>query len=260
MSIFSARARYEVPDLQQAIAEESPDAVLVDINCWGAMVAAEEWGGPWATFCPYPLPLSSPDAPPFGPGLRPARGPLGRLRDRLMRPLVTGVLERAMLPRMNAVRHAFGLAPLASADDKIRRPDLIIYMTAEPFEYPRRDWPPSIAMVGPCQWEPAAAVPAWLDEITRPIVLVTTCSDFQNDGRLIEVALEALADEPVFVVATLPAGDPARVRVPASARVESFIPHRPLLLRAVSAGTHGGMRATHKALARGIPVRAPPCG
>jgi len=260
MSIFSARARYEVPDLQQAIAEESPDAVLVDINCWGAMVAAEEWGGPWATFCPYPLPLSSPDAPPFGPGLRPARGPLGRLRDRLMRPLVTGVLERAMLPRMNAVRHEFGLAPLASADDMFRRPELLIYMTAEPFEYPRRDWPASIAMVGPCQWEPAAAAPAWLEEITRPIVLVTTSSDFQNDGRLIEVALEALAAEPVFVVATLPARDPARFRVPANARVERFLPHGPLLDRAVCAVTHGGMGATQKALARGVPVCAVPFG
>src|SRR5258708_40063228 len=121
MSIFSARARYEVPDLQQAIAEESPDAVLVDINCWGAMVAAEEWGGPWATFCPYPLPLSSPDAPPFGPGLRASRGPPRRFRDRLTRPLVTGVLDSAMLPRMNAVRHEFGLPPLASADHMFRR-------------------------------------------------------------------------------------------------------------------------------------------
>jgi hypothetical protein len=33
---------------------------------------------------------------------------------------------------------------------------------------------------------------------------------FQDDGRLVQAALEGLAEEPVAVVATLPAGDPAR--------------------------------------------------
>lgn len=53
------------------------DAAAIDVNTWGAMAAAEAWGGPWATLCPYPIPLSSPDARPFGLGLPPARGPLG---------------------------------------------------------------------------------------------------------------------------------------------------------------------------------------
>lgn len=260
MSIFSARARHEVPDLQRAIIEERPDALLIDINCWGALAAAEAWGGRWATFCPYPLPLGSIDAPPFGPGLRPARGPAGRMRDRLMRPLVTGVLERAMLPRINAVRRELSLAPFPSADEMFRRPELLIYMTAEPFEYPRRDWPATIVMVGPCEWEPPSEAPAWLKEISGAIVLVTTSSEFQNDGRLIEVALEALAEEPVCVVATLPAGDPAQFRAPANARVEQFVPHGLLLDRAVCVVTHGGMGATQKALARGVPVCAVPFG
>lgn len=54
--------RYEVSDLQAAIAAEHPDALIVDINSWGALAAAEAWGGPWATFSPFPLALSSPDA------------------------------------------------------------------------------------------------------------------------------------------------------------------------------------------------------
>jgi hypothetical protein len=63
---------------------------VVDINAWGALAAAEQWGGPWASFCPYPLALRSPQVPPFGPGLSPARGPLGHIRDLLARPLVVG--------------------------------------------------------------------------------------------------------------------------------------------------------------------------
>ena len=260
MRIFATRAQLEAPDLRQAIAEERPDALLIDINCWGALAAAEAWGGRWASFCPYPLPLSSPDAPPFGPGLSPARGPLGRTRDRLMRPLVTGVFERAMLPPLNLVRRDIGVAPFAHADEMFRRPELLIYMTAEPFEYPRRDWPASVVMVGPCEWEPPSEVPAWLEKIKEPIVLVTTSSEFQNDGRLVEAALEALEGEPIEVVATLPAGDITQFRIPTNARVERFVPHGPLLDRAVCAVTHAGMGATQKALSRGVPVCAVPFG
>ncbi|HET7325792.1 MAG TPA: hypothetical protein VFJ14_00755, partial [Nocardioidaceae bacterium] len=84
---FCDRAEYDAADLRAAIAAEAPDAVLVDVNSWGALAAAEHWGGPWAIFCPYPLALHSRDVPPFGPGLPPARGQAGRLRDQMLRPL-----------------------------------------------------------------------------------------------------------------------------------------------------------------------------
>lgn len=257
---FCARAEYDAPDLQRAIAEERPDALIVDINSWGGLAAAEAWNGPWATFCPYPLALRSPDVPPFGPGLPPARGPLGRLRDGLLRPLVLGMMEKAMLPALNGVRAQLRLSPLGTVDEMFRRPPLVLYMTAEPFEYPRNDWPKSVVMVGPCEWDPPTDLPSWLEDITEPIVLVTTSSEFQNDGRLIQTAFDALANEPVTVVATLPAGDTGRFRTPANARLESFVPHGPILDRAVCAITHGGMGATQKALARGVPVCVVPFG
>jgi MGT family glycosyltransferase len=257
---FVERAQYDAPDLRQAIAEERPDALLVDINSWGGLAAAEAWGGPWAAFCPYPMFLRSRDVPPFGPGLAPARGPLGRLRDRVLRPIVLGTIERGMLPALNDLRNQMGLAPLTRVDDLFLRPPLVIYMTAEPFEYSRSDWPKSIVMVGACEWDPPAEPPRWLDEITAPIVLVTTSSEFQDDGRLVQAALEGLAEEPFTIVATLPAGDPARFIAPANARVERFIPHAAVLDRAVCAVTHAGMGATQKALARGVPVCAVPFG
>jgi MGT family glycosyltransferase len=257
---FCARAEYDAPDLQRAIAEERPDALLVDFNSWGGVTAAEAWGGPWATFCPYPLPLRSRDVPPFGPGVSPAHGPLGHLRDRLLRPLVLGTIERTMLPALNSVRSQLELAPLPAVDDLFRRPPLLLYLTAEPFEYARSDWPKSIVMVGPCAWDPPAESPAWLEAITQPIVLVTTSSEFQDDSRLIQAAFDALGQEPIALVATLPAGDPASLHPPANAHVDRFIPHGVVLERAVCAITHGGMGATQKALARGVPVCAVPFG
>lgn len=257
---FTDRAPFDAADLRSAIQDERPDAVLVDINSWGALAVAEEWGGPWATYCPYPLALQSKDVPPFGPGLPPARGAMGRLRDRLMRPLVFGTIQKQMLPPINRVRRDVGLSELARTDDMFVRPPLVLYLTAEPFEYHRTDWPDNIAMVGPCDWEPPSDVPPWLDEIDEPIALVTTSSEFQNDGRLVQTALKAMADEPVHVIATLPSGDLAGYEVPGNAHVARFVAHGPLLDRAAVAITHGGMGATQKALARGVPVCAIPFG
>jgi MGT family glycosyltransferase len=257
---FCARAEFDAADLRDAIRDERPDAVLVDINSWGALAAAERWGGPWATFCPYPIALRSRQVPPFGPGLPPARGPLGRARDKLLRPLVLGTIENTMLPPLNLVRAGLDLPAFDHADEVFRRPPLVIYLTAEPFEYPRSDWPDNVVMVGPCDWEPPGAAPAWLADIGQPLVVVTTSSEFQDDGRLVKAALGALADQPVHVVATLPAGEPADYVVPRNAHVERFLAHGPLLDRAVCAVTHGGMGSTQKALARGVPVCAVPFG
>jgi MGT family glycosyltransferase len=259
VGVFCARAKHDAPDLRRAIVEERADACIVDIQTWGALAVAEAWRGPWAAFCPYPLPLPSRDAPPFGPGLPPARGPLGRLRDRALRPLVFGTVERIIVSQLNGVRAELGLGPV-DATTMFTRPPLMLYMTAEPFEYPRSDWPGNVRLVGPCAWDPPADPPEWLDEIERPLVLVTTSSEFQDDGRLVRTALEALADEPLEVVATLPAADASGIEVPANARVLPFVPHAPLLDRAACAVTHGGMGATQKALARGVPVCAVPFG
>lgn len=259
VAVFRDRARHDARDLADAIRRERPDLVLVDVNAWGAQAAAERWGGRWAVWCPYPPPIPSRDAPPFGPGLPPARGPAGRARDAVARRVVTGALARVVLPGANAVRGDVGLGPHADVAAMFGSAPLFLYMSGEPFEYPRGDWPANVRLVGPCAWDPPAASPEWLDGVDRPIVLVTTSSEFQDDGRLVGAALEGLPPLGVHVVATVPAG-----RAPASpvahAHVLEFVPHGPVLERAACAVTHGGMGATQKALAHGVPVCAVPFG
>jgi MGT family glycosyltransferase len=257
---FAERGRYDGPDLDAAIAAVRPDLLIVDINSWGALNVAEASGLPRVIVSPFTPPLRSRGVPPFGPGLKPLPGLVGRLREGIVRPLVIGVAERTMRPDVNRLRAAHGLPPVRGADDFFRRGQLLLVTTAEPFEYPHPDWAPDVKMTGASPWEPPQDPPAWLDEIDRPLVLVTTSSEFQDDGILVRTALEALADEPVTVVATMPAGVEDGLNVPANARVEQFVPHGPLLDRAAVAVTHGGMGATQKALLRGVPVCVVPFG
>jgi MGT family glycosyltransferase len=255
-----ARANYDAGDLTGAIADTQPDAVIVDLLAWGALSAAEAWGGPWACYSPFPLPLPSRAGPPVGPGLRPAHGPLGHLRDRLVQSVSRVGFEHLAGRKMATVRAELGLRPLADATKVFATAPLHIYMSAEPFEYPRPDWPESVVMVGPCAWEPPGDLPAELSEIAEPLVLVTTSTDFQDDGRLVRAALEALAGEPLHVVVTMPSASARVVRLPPNATIFRFAPHSPILQRSVCAITHGGMGATQKALALGVPVCAVPFG
>jgi MGT family glycosyltransferase len=259
LHVFFERARYDGPDLRGAIEEERPDALLIDINTYGAMAVAESSGMPWATWCPYFLPTPSRDAPPFGLGLPPARGALGRLRDRLLSPVLFGIYNR-QAPELDAVRAKLGASPVRRIERAMLRAPLMLYMTAEPFEYPRSDWSPSVRMVGPGIWDSPAKSPAWLGELERPLVLVTCSTEFQNDGKLAQAALEALAGEDASVVVTTAGVDPSSFTPPPNARVERFVPHRFVLERAACVVCHGGMGITQKALAAGVPVCVVPFG
>lgn len=257
---FARRATCEVSDYTTAVQEVRPDAVLVDVNCWGALCASEAGGIARACFSPFTPALRVPGVPPFGLGLRPMPGVLGRSRDALIRAVVSAPLERPALRAINAIRTDVGVRSVASLNDFLRRATVLLVASGTPFEYVG-DWGSNVHMIGPCVPERSSPlVPDWLASIDRPIVLVTTSTERQSDAVLVSTAVTALADEPVHVVATVPAGRPEDHPDSANATVVPFVDHAVLLDRAVCAITHGGMGATQRALARGIPVCVVPFG
>ncbi len=253
---FVKRARYEVPDMQEAIEAERPDLIWVDTNATGAATAAEASGVPWAHYMPHPHPAPARGVPVFGPGFAPSTSQLARLRDNIMTALKP-LAFRSFMHSHNSRRVALGLPPFNGIEDLYAVAPLLIQFSAEPFEY-AREWPANVRLVGPALWEPPAPEPQWLAAEERPIVLVTASTEFQDDAKLIRVALEALAEEPYAVVATTAAHDPGDFDVPANARVERRLPHQPILRRAAAVISHGGMGTTQKALAAGVPVCAVP--
>jgi MGT family glycosyltransferase len=261
VAVFGRRAPREVADLADAVARVHPDALLVDVNCWGALSAADGGDIPWACLSPYTPLLRSPGVPPFGLGLKPLPGVLGRMRDAAVRTAVVNPLERMMLPPVTAIRAELNVPPVASMDEFLRRAPLMLVASGKPFQYLQTDWGDAVQMIGPCVLDPEpGTIPDWLNSIDRPIVLVTTSSEKQADATLVSTAMAALADEPVHVVATLPAAQPDEVTTAPNATVCRFVPHGVILDRAVCAVTHGGMGATQKALARSVPVCVVPYG
>jgi MGT family glycosyltransferase len=255
-----ARGDLERADLQRAIEDFKPDALLVDTNAYGGLAGAEASGLPFALVNPSLLAYPGRGIPPYGLGLKPARGPLGRVRDALLWPLVVRTYTRAMMPPLNALRASAGLAPLRDPIEHMNRPDRLFVLSGEPLEYPRVDAPEHVRFVGAQLWDPPVDVPEWLREDGDPWVLVTCSTDYQADEALAAAAIEALRDEPVRVIVTL--GDAGADGLPSApnARIERFVPHGPVLERAAAVVCHGGMGIVQKAIGAGVPVVTVPFG
>lgn len=264
--VFVGEAAARVVDLRPVLAEHPVDAMLHDGLMIGVGMLSELTGVPHATFGDGPLPYPEPDTPPFGPGLQPMRGPVGRLRNRA----VGAVTARLIFGRAQRVydrtRADLGLPPdPRPAIDAIASPMLHLQGCTPAFEYPRRRLPPTVHWVGalrpdpPRDWTP----PDWWPEVLasrRPVVHVTQGSIRPDMTELVGPALRGLAAEDVLVVVTT--GGPSRSQVeaayggplPANARVTPFIPYDLVFRRVAAVVTNGGYSGVTLALSHGVPL------
>jgi MGT family glycosyltransferase len=255
------RGRHDGPDLAAAIEDFRPDALLVDVNAYGARTVAEASGLPSATLMPSVIPNRGRGIPPYGLGLKPRGGPVGRVRDAVLMRLVLRTFGRAMLPGLNRLRTEAGLEPFTSPLQPFEPPYRVIALTSEPLEYPRRDLPPTVHLVGTQPWDTPAERPAYLDEPGDPWVLVTCSTEYQGDEVLAGTVVEALKDEPVRVLLTLAdAFDQAALEPSDNVFVERYVPHGHALSVASAVVCHGGMGIVTKAACAGVPMVVVPFG
>ena len=245
--------------LEQRLLRMRPDFLLVDPGMWGGIVAAEASGVAWGALATGPMMFRGAGLDVRGPGLPPPRG----AGDHRVHQLVWSRLREANAEHLavaNAVRLARRLPPLDSLDDLYRIPPLTIATTAEPFEYPRPDWPSSLRFVGPLDWElPAAPTVPFQRRSDLPLVLLAGSSIAGGGaGRCwLETAFDALAAQRLEVVATLPRdGIPAAP--PPNVSIHPFLPHSQILPQVSCVVCHGGPGITQKALMAGVPVVAVP--
>jgi MGT family glycosyltransferase len=230
--------------------------------CIGGMVAAERAGIPFDVLFPNIYPLPAPGLPPFGIGLRPARGVLGRWRDRALNRLTERLWDAKGLEPLNALRRRLGLEPLAHVFDQVRRARRQLVLTSPGFDFPAAV-SDAVRYVGPVLDDPpwADAAPWTPPAGMGPLVLVAMSTTFQDQIECLQRVVDALGRLPVrAVVTTGPAIDPRALRAQPSVSVLASAPHRRVMREAALVVTHGGHGTVMKALAAGVPMVLMPHG
>ena len=251
-------------DVTAAIADERPDVILTDYLLLGGYVAAERAGIPLASLIHTVFPLPAPGLPPYGMGLQPARGALGRLRDAAFAQVFRRFYD-ARLADLNRVRVEAGLPALATTFEQFWAADRLLVLTSPAFDFPATSLPSNVRYVGPqlddpawlAPWEPPAA---WQND-GRPLALVSLSTTYQGQADVVRRIVAALGEMPVRGLVTLgPALRPEEITLPSNVRAEQYAPHTLVCPQADLVVTHGGHGTIITALSCGVPVVCLPMG
>jgi MGT family glycosyltransferase len=249
-----------VTDTARELQSERYDALVSCFFLVGAQIAAEAHGLPYAVLVPNLWGEPRTGLPPFGPGLQPARGPLGRGRDALMTRFAERLWNKA-LPELNALRHAHRLAPVNGPFEQFHRADRLLVLSSEAFDFPAHNMPANLRYVGPLLDDPTWVQPWTPPAGDEPLVLVALSTTFQDHERTLQRIVEALDGLPVRgVVTTGPALDPQTVPAPRNVQIVRSAPHAAVLREAAVVVTHAGHGTVMKALAAGVPMVCLPMG
>ena len=262
--VFIDNAPGMLRDCQEILDAHPADAILSEPLCICARWLHELGGPPWATLGETMLGTYSGDTAPFGPGLFPLRGPIGRVRNRLLNAIHRRVLFASVTSHYEHARQTVGLPPLGlSFIDTFLGDYLYLQSTVPSFEYPRSDVPPHLHFIGPLLPEPSDEfmAPRWWPELVgaKKVVLLTQGTVATGPEQLLAPTIRALADEPVLVIATT--GGPTSAlldefagTLPANVRVERFVPYAQLMPHVDLLITNGGYGTVQQALAHGVPM------
>jgi len=246
-------------DLQAILREFPADVVVADPTILAAQTLREAGGPPNAVFSITVLGMESRDVAPFGFGLAPSATPLGRLRNRALHALFRDLICGPARAELRRQRASVGVAP-EPFGMFAESPFLTIQPSVPALEYPRSDLPDTLHFIGALLPDAPASFtpPAWWEEATagrRRVVLVTQGTVAAQVRELIAPTLRALAHEQDLLVIAAGVDDLAELGpIPANARVEQFVPFKPLLPHVDVYVTNGGFGGLHYALANGVPV------
>ncbi len=235
--------------------EWRPDLVVSDILTLAPALAAELHGVRRATLIPHLYPVHQPAMPFFGVGVMPPRTRLGAAAWTAAAPLLETGLRRGRR-ELNATRRSIGLPELDRFHGGLSE-ELVLVATFPELEYPRR-WEQQVRVVGPLSFEiphSDVALPAG----DGPLVLVASSTAHDPDCKLIRRAFEALADEPVRVLATTNGQrPPAPIDVPANGAVVDWLSYTQAMGAADLVVCHGGHGTICRALEAGKPLLVSP--
>ena len=190
---FCGPARLFADDVRAELERRPVDVAVGELLTFSTMIGARGLGVPCAVISTTMVSLEGWGAPPFGPGLTPATGAGGRLRDRLVFALSDRMWNKGLAP-INDARAAHGLPPVGHAMDQLTDVDRLLMLTTQALEYPGFSPPAHVQTAGARLDDPAWTEPADLPPGDEPLVLVGLSSTFMDQSASIGRIAQALGD------------------------------------------------------------------
>ncbi|WP_431805156.1 glycosyltransferase [Microbacterium sp. bgisy203] len=264
LNLFLRPGAAQFDAVREILVTEPIDAVLAEPLFVGAVLLTElprAQRPPVIALGIFPLGVHSRDTAPFGLGIPPLRGAIGRLRNAALTAISTRVVFAPVSAEANRISVDRVGHPLSRFFlDWHSGADAVVQFTVPEFEYPRTDLPASVRFVGPLPTTPTnSEVPAWWEDLSsgRPVVHVTQGTVANTDlDLLIGPTIEALADSDALVVVST-GGRPLDALggpLPENVRIASYLSYDRLLPLVDVVVTNGGYGGVQQALAHGIPL------
>ena len=261
--MFVGPAAAYARDVLDSLHRVDADVIVTSEMQLGAMAAAESAHLPCVVLSPNIYLLPRPGVPPFGPGFQPLGGPIGALRDWMVRTTMLKTFGKGTA-QYNAIRSELGLPPLSHPLDQFARVTRHLVMTSPAFDFGADVVPSHVVYTGPVLDDPEWVEPwraPWPEADARPLVLVGFSTTFQNQVEILSRVIAALAALPVRAVVTIGPGLGAESFTAApNVHICASAPHSEILRHASLTITHAGHGTVMRALAAGVPLVCMPMG
>lgn len=255
-----------VGELRQALA--GADLLVTHPTLLPAPIAAEASGVPWAAFSVFPGLIPSRHVWPMPTRLAPPGGRVTQAACQMVWTATRLNIRRHFDPPVNAARATVGLPavrdslflPVRSAERYLLLADPAVISRAP-------DWPASIRMTGPVDWDQPTATPtppevAQFLDAGQPPVLVTLGASSSVDPQGFYPAAVAAVRGLGHRVLVLTGPTPEPVDLPPDPEVccVPFAPLAEIAHRCTAGIHHGGVGTTSLLLAAGVPQLIVPRG
>jgi UDP:flavonoid glycosyltransferase YjiC (YdhE family) len=166
---------------------------------------------------------------------------------------------RRMIATLDGMRQQAGFAGLPVLDELWPRCERVVSTSLASFDAPSAAGWDTVRHAGPVLEDEKFAVPTplpWPENDATPLVMVSFSTGFeQRNVDKVQRTLDALADQPVHVVATTGGiVAPNELASPPNAVVLNYAAHDPIMRRAALVITHGGHGTAMRALKHGVPM------
>lgn len=250
-------------DTIDALRREPVDAVITNDLLAGPAIAAEATGVPYALLAPH-ISVRPLDGVASGiTGMVPDDTAEYHAVEQVQRMRLTDVLN-SYLPVLNRARAAFGLSPLNHVFDHYDRADRVLIGMSAAFDFDATRLPANLRYVGPLLDTPEWArawVPPWSENSTRPRVLVSLSTSFQNQAELLRRIIAALGTMDLDAIVTAgPAMMQESFEAPSNVSIRPGAPHDIVMKEVSLVVTHAGHGTVARSLVNGVPLLMIPMG